>query len=621
MAQPLVPLTTLPAGATSFLIKGLSAGQQYTAVVTHQEPAPSTGYTQPSQVTFTTSATVGACAAPDDPIAFVVPYPVGGNMTSGFACYNNELVDGTNIFIQMAVETAPSSGTFGPWLNVDSIATPPASWCIKIINLPNDGCHRQFQAQAIRQGTTASAFTPPVALLPGTIQAPADFPVAVPSGLTIAPVDVVLPTGMTVALVATYTPPTDHDFSHMEYSVQPWTGSAWGTAQLVVGSNQGSDTILAQGTTGGLYQITPVAVSTGEATVQVVPGSPILATRNTLTPWVGTVPGISNAPNITVASAGASSIIYNVPFDVGTAFIIVYSTNPSSNPGSIDSVESPANYVAPNLVPPKGGGAVQLALSVTSGNPWRATTFVPYSNASVRGTAVTLVTQRNTAVTQPSAPTLSLATFGGTGGTNGGTGPSGGSWNFPGWVGIKATFVTAPSAGDQITLYRSGAQCSPVYTITSGDVGAGFATVIDQTFTASGTQSYTATQTGTVSGGGTSAMGAGFNVTLGSAYKLSGPTVSLTGGNAYRAPMFVTATMPSDNEAPPELGITVQYAYTSGGPPGSWTTLTTLGVSGTSYQIAPQPLNFTYVQVFATCAGGYSNSNAATANKQNPGFI
>jgi hypothetical protein len=627
----LVPIAVLPPGTNQYTLVGLSPSTPYTVVVAHQEPPPSTGFTPPAQVSFTSSSSVGTCAAPDDPVPFVIPQPPshGGMPICGFACYNNEPVPGTSIVVQMATETGVGSGTFGAWGTIDAIPTNPNSWCIKTITLQQDGLRRIFQAQAARQGCNSSAFTPTVFLNPATALLPVDYAVEIPSTLAIAPVDIVLPSGMTVAIVATYTPPTDHDFSHMEYQVAPWTGSAWGTAQLVVGSNQGSDTILAQPTVGGLYQITPVAVSTGEPSVQVVPGQAIGVSRNVGTATIVTVPAVSNAPVPTLLSTNGTTASFSLPWDVGTAYYMAYAVLYSSSPSPLQPVESPNASISGSpwnltsqIYPPASGQPVTLNLSgLTSGNPYLVATFVPYNNAGVRGVATTILATRSL-TTVPSAPTCAIATFGGTGGTNGGTGPSGGNWAFPGWVGIKVSFNSTPSAGDTITLYRAAPQVAQ-HTVTSSEVTAGFCTVVDETFTASSPQIYTATQTGTVSGGGTSAASTGLSVTLRSAYTLSGPTIGLTGGATWNAACFVTATMPSDGEFPPEGSLTIQYGITSGGAPSTWTTITTSGVSGTAYQINPSgPISgyYVYVQAFATCPYGYTNSSTAGTDKHVPGI-
>lgn len=626
----LTPITVLPPGTTTFTLVGLSASVVYTAVVAHQEPPPSTGFTAPQQVTFTSSASVGTVAAPDDPVPFVIPFPPshGGLPVCGIACFNNEPVPGTSIVFQMATETGVGSGTFGSWGTIDTIPANPFTWVIKTITLPQDGLRREFQMQATRPGCNPSSFTPAVFLNPTTALSPADYPVALPA-ITFSAADVVLPSGMTVALLATYTPPGDHDFDHMEYEVQTWNGSSWSAAQLVVGSDQGSDVIVASATPGGLYLVTPVTVSTGEPTVQVALGATIQVTRNSGTPTVVPAPQLSNAPIPTLQGVNLTTATYTLPFDVGTAYYMVYAVLYTSSPSPVpDSVEAPNNTIGsstfgltPQIYPPKGGGNVTLAIGgLTSSNQYIVVTFVPYNNAGVRGTAVTIGPTQRSATSTPSAPSLSFATFSGTGGTNGGTGPNGGNWNFPGWVGIKVSFNSTPSVGDTVTLYRSGTQVGQ-HTVATGEPGAGFCTIVDETFTAAGTQIYTAKQTGTVSGGGTSAASSNFSVTLGSAYKLSGPTVALTGGGAYRANMFVTGTMPSDGELPPEGGLTILYAYTAlpGGYSGPWTTLTTNGVSGTAYTIAPLPSNYTVVNVSATCAG-YTTSTAAQTDKLNPGF-
>ena len=480
MAQPLFPVVTLPPGTTSYNLVGLSAGQSYTAVVAHKEDPPSAGYTQPSQVSWTESATVGTVEAPDNPVAFALLPPLTAQPVYGFGCYNNEPVPGTAIVVQMAVETSPGSGTFGSWITIDVIAANPQSWVIKQIALPSDGCNRAFQAQAQRAGTSASAFTPTVTLLPGTSLPPADYPIAVPAALLSSsgyePVDVIQPSGMTVAILSAYTPPTDHDFSHMEYIVAAWTGTTWGSPQVVVGSNQGSDTILAQAAPGGIYQVTPVTVSAGGTGIQVVPGVPLGVTRNQGSAVTVTVPALSNAPVPTLQGINATTASYTVPFDTGTAYYMVYAVLYTSNPGSVLTVESPANTIgntvfnlSSQIYPPPGGATVTLALGGLSGtNTYIAATFVPYNQAGVRGVATTIVSARNT-TTAPSAPTLSFATFPGTGGTNGGTGPNGGNWNHPYSVGIKVTFVSNPECGrhrDALPVRCPGGLCG-------GDHGRG----------------------------------------------------------------------------------------------------------------------------------------------------
>ena len=94
----LVPIAVLPPGTNQYNLVGLSPDTPYTVVLAHQEPPPSTGFTPPAEVNFTSSASVGTCANPDDPIAFVIPQPPtqGGMPVCGFACYNTEPVPGTS---------------------------------------------------------------------------------------------------------------------------------------------------------------------------------------------------------------------------------------------------------------------------------------------------------------------------------------------------------------------------------------------------------------------------------------------------------------------------------------------------------------------------------------------
>ena len=601
-----MPIEQLPPGATKLRLVGLTPNTQYIAAVAHVEPAPSNGFTTPQQVTFTTSSGVGTCAAPDDIVPFVTLYP--NPRSAGIAIFNTEPVPGTLLAFQMALETGVGTNVYGSWVEIDRRPVAPFTWFVEKLSLPPDGVRRAFQVKAVRPGTTDSAFSARVAIDPSVALAPADYPVAPPPDMNIQPVAIVMPSGMTVALTATYTVPSDHQFGHMEYFVEPQTApGVFGPGHIHAGGSTGSDVILAQAA--GTYRVTPYTVTTGSPTLTTGgPGMVITPTRTAGSSYVVTALPLSNAPTI-VATVDANNVTYAITADVGTGFIRVYSEVFATDP-VIETVENFANWVT-DLDPTK----TSLQLPVTSGDPVRYATFVPYDKATGRGLALTIVSTRNAGASTPSAPTLAAATFAGTGGTGGGTGPSGGSWLFPGWVGMKVTFVTAPTAGDLVRLNRGGVIVA-IYTITAADVTAGHCTVFDNSAVYPNTYSYTAQQT--KAGAGTSPASPAAVVTMLAGYKLSAIASLTLSQSTSGAPLVVSITLPSDNELPPGASVTITYIQgLSSGSYGGATTvppmvlLTSAGATSGSWQIAPVN-GFTYVRVQLT-APGYTASSVVGA--------
>lgn len=275
MPSPLTPIASLAPGSNQLAIAGLIPSTQYTIVVAHMEPAPSTGTTEPQQVTFTTGPGTSTAATPQDPIPFVVAYPSGQQkLCCGVAAYQAEPLPGTQLVFLEAVETAVGSGIFGAYEEVDRVLADPATLGVHTAVLTLDGLRRSYQVYATHLGILDSGLTTPVTLLPGTPLAPADQGVPVPSDLSFV---IQAMSSTTVAWVATYTPPETVQFDHMEYTITAPSEDA----QTVVGGAAGADTIVTftpnSGTTN--YIFVPYTVSRGAPAGAFLTGVPVAVTR------------------------------------------------------------------------------------------------------------------------------------------------------------------------------------------------------------------------------------------------------------------------------------------------------------------------------------------------------
>lgn len=611
MPANLTPILQLPPGSTKYHLVGLTPSATYTAVVAHLEPAPSVGYTQPAQVTFTTGAGVSTCAAPDDPIPFVIAYPNATHMSCGVAAYNKEPVPGTALVFYEATETAVGSGTFGSFTECGRQLVNPFAWGVYLENFPTDGLRRLFQVTASRPGVTDSSATANVMVSPGVTLQPQDYPVAIPTALTVAGggfsvVEIVAPDRMTPALIALYTPPTDHQFDHMEYLVQQLSAGVWSQGQTVIGGSQGNDVILTLPTgtasSGSFYQITPITVTKGSAGAPFLPGNPpILATRLVGSIVSIQIPPLPANPTIT-GSAGGGSANFTIQFSQGTAYVKMYAFDfGTTNPGTIDSVEALANLVAPDLYPNAAGGNVTRSVSLTATH-YGGYTFVPYSSAGLRGVATT-IKLLGTASGTPNAPTLSLPAF---------PGAAGGNWAYPNWVGIKVTFVSAPTAGDTLSLFRASTQVAS-YTVTASDVTNGYAIVIDPTAVYPNSYVYTAIQTS--QSGGSSAASGTLNVTMLAGFTLVAPSTF-----TFTAPPFgggggkVVGCSAAAFSWPPTALCDMQYRLGTVGP---YTDLGSVQVGSSSASVGYRIYNPTAyvgtvdVQAQISCPG-YTSSSFGT---------
>jgi hypothetical protein len=527
MPASLTPVATLPGGSNQLAVSGLIPNAQYTVNVAHLEPAPAVGYTPIQALTFTTGPGSATATAPDDPIPFCLPQKTGLWMC-GCAAWQNELVAGTALVFNEAVETGAGTNTFGTFAEVYRIAADPGTWGVYLQYLPIDGKRRMYQVYADRPGVTPSAMTASVMVLPGSVLNPQDYPVAVPT-LTYTEGASAAPNIQTTGLIATYTVPADHQFDHMEYLVQQQTTpGVWTTGQIVIGgSNSGpggtqNDTIvtLPSGTAGqSVYNITPIAVTSGSTAGAFIPLIPILPVRTYGISTSMTVTPLPNAPVVTGGvSGGSANFTVDFTNSPGTAYVRMYAIDygtvaPSPIPDTVEGVSGSPGYVAPDITPPSQGTVATRSLTLAASHIMYAT-FVPYNSAGQRGPYTTIPNLVGTASGALTAPTVAVATF---------PGPGGGNWAFPSWVGIKVTFVSAPTAGDLVMLYRDAAQWSQ-YTITSADVSAGFATVLDTGSSAAAqVKNYSADQTH-VATNAKSPISASTAVTIRAGFTLTTPT-------------------------------------------------------------------------------------------------
>jgi hypothetical protein len=299
-----------------------------------------------------------------------------------------------------------------------------------------------------------------------------------------------------------YTPPTDYQFSHMEFSIRhcPIGGSYTTTPIIVQGGTSGNDQI--DVVAGQQYEVTPITVTKGG--FRIFPdGTATQVVRNIGSPVTLAVPIGTAEPNFGTPSADANFVYYVWTKDLLTAYMEVFSATFATDPGSVETVEAPANYVPPTLDSSKNA----LQLAVTSGLPWRVTTFVPYNQRAVRGVPQTFKTQRNASAGTTAAPSLSVF-----------SNPS----TYNGSIEIKITFNTTPSVGDSIHLYRSGVQVNTgaIYTVTAIDITNGYYLIIDTTVPAAATTyTYVATQLT----GGSLGTSSGLSVTSGAQPTLTAP--------------------------------------------------------------------------------------------------
>ena len=498
----------------------------------------------------------------------------------GLAVYNRELVPGTAIVFEVAVETAPGSGTFGSYGEVERVLADPDGWALYMEHMPTDGMRRLMHAFADRPGVTASPPTPGLMVLPGSSLSPVDYPVGVPTDLAFSAVDVVAPDRNTVALIATYTAPGDSQFDHMEYVVsQLLSNGTYSTGQTVVGGKDGSDTVItmpaAADVSGSQYLVTPITVTKGAPASTVIPNLPIGQTRANGPQVQVAVPPLSNAPTL-ATTTGGGKVTLSIGFDVGTAFLRIYAFDfGTSNPGTVDSVESPDNVVPPDIVPPPAGTSAVRTLSGYTNAHYVGITVVPYSNNTIRGLSTTTVVEVSGSAV-PTAPTLAIGTW---------PGPGGGNWAYPNWVGVKATFVSTPVAGDLLALYRSGTQVGQ-YAITGTDVSNGFAIIQDQSDSAvyPNTFGYTVQQISLTAG--PSAFSSTLNVTMLAPTTLSAPTVSfLSGSGSFGA--YIKTAANANNSTPPGSQVQVEYYTYSGADPGGPYIVLGIGPFGATYGVPP----------------------------------
>jgi hypothetical protein len=147
---------------------------------------------------------------------------------------------------EVAVETAPGSGTYGAYQVFDQVAAMQGYRSRTRLSsvAPNDGLRRKLRAQAIYPDATSSAYTAEVVVNPWIAQAPV-IPVVAPPALTIAGIVAgTIASPIDVATVS-YSPPPEPAFDYVRYRVRQRTpgSSTWGQATYVTGGRDGSDLV------------------------------------------------------------------------------------------------------------------------------------------------------------------------------------------------------------------------------------------------------------------------------------------------------------------------------------------------------------------------------------------
>lgn len=570
-------------GANQYTFTKLIPGTQYDAEVAHVGPPPYLDTTTASTVTFTVSAGASTCVTPCDPVGFVeeetaigiIGHLIGykgpfGNYGFGFGVIGLDQTPGTIVNIFEALETSPGSGTYGAAALVASVTQVYGRFALYLnTTRPNDGLRRQYQACASRNGAIDSALTPAVVVNPVVAESPMDYPVAIPADFAVSLDGIVNAGAESYYLRLSYTPPSDFQFDHMEFSIRhcPIGGTITGAPLVIIGGTSGSD--MYPVVAGQQYEVTPITVTKGGYKI-FTDGTMTTQARNFGSPVTLTVAIGSAQPNFATPAADGTNVYYSWVQDLYTSYIEVFSKTYTSDPGAVASVEAPANYIPPTLDYSK----TSLALPVDATNQWRVTTFVPYNQRAVRGVPQTFKTQRNAGATTVVAPSLSL----------GGSTPTS--------VTVDVTWTTTPAVGDQFVIYRGGVQVM-THTINAGDIGIGALSMVDFSTIGGNTYSYTATQT---TGGITSALSS----TL---------TVTPSAGTTLTAPPTPTMTLEFISFRPPIpscLGVGIQFNVSSLGNP-----------AGTVYDVYTSNDNITFV-LLLTNAGITPDSNLnvnASANR------
>jgi hypothetical protein len=149
-------------GSMGAAVDGLKPGKTYEVDVRHRELPPYKGTSTSVTATFTTGSEIRTLAPPTNPKGFV-------NRNGTFGMEVTAVEVPTVITFEVAVETAPDSGTFGPYqespMGTRSAVAPPGRTQFSRL-APADGRSRRIRARAMRHGATASEWCTFVEVLP-----------------------------------------------------------------------------------------------------------------------------------------------------------------------------------------------------------------------------------------------------------------------------------------------------------------------------------------------------------------------------------------------------------------------------------------------------------------------
>jgi len=535
---------TLPAGSTRYRVRGLEPDTSYTFRVFYREQAPWAGESTAITATVTTESTARTASAPVNPRIFAgsIDPTTGGTVVDG--TYGLEVTakefPGFTVF-EVAVEDSAGSDTYTtynpvPRGTIQNVQGARTTWRGLA---PNDGKRRSIRAKAIAPGKDDSDYTPVVDVDPYTATRPKDYPITCPT-ITLAAVTAMSAGVGSAYIRVSFTAPSATWLAEMRYSVRfKEPGGDYGAATTVRGTATGPDLIPAQ--YGLVYEVTPSTVtSDGEA-----------ITEGTATEI--TMPGVGAEPTIT-ATAGSSSIEYDIAYDAPTTSIEVWSVQTASDPGAGTQENASSATLVTTLR--REDGRTSLSLAVDSTNPWRGTTFIPYAGVQ-RGDAITLHTERDTSASAPA----DLGTV---------TNSSKTSTTVTNKVNLAGSHV----AGDQIETYRDGVVSGSLYSITSTNVTNGYALVTSTGLVASTSYSfkYKAVRDGVRSANYTTPL----SVTTNSAGALDAPTIAADrDGSDPCGTAIVTVTKGSNNPSG-----TLYRIESSATGTGGWVVQTSAGVAG-----------------------------------------
>lgn len=173
--NPRLPYALLPAGSVQYVLSGLTPGVGYTAGIRYREIAfGNPGGSQIVTVDLNPAGTAPTLNAPTSPSAWAGRLGPGGvrqiDGTFGLDVLASEIP--SFVEFEVAVETAPSSGTFGSFTKFATVDAVQGGPTRASAVAPNDGRLRALRARHTRAGYTASSYTSQVTINPWSPQAP-----------------------------------------------------------------------------------------------------------------------------------------------------------------------------------------------------------------------------------------------------------------------------------------------------------------------------------------------------------------------------------------------------------------------------------------------------------------